>query len=118
MLFDADQADPADEVEAAELRAMLRDALALMPERHRVVVVGYFLEGRTSAELATLLGVTESRISQLRKEALELLRGGLEGQFDEGRNVRRVLQYQGGAPQYRAKCAEIAESGYAGMTLA
>jgi RNA polymerase sigma factor for flagellar operon FliA len=69
---------------------MLRDALALMPERHRLVVVGYFLEGRTSAELATLLGVTESRISQLRKEALELLRGGIEGQFDEGQAVRRT----------------------------
>jgi RNA polymerase sigma factor for flagellar operon FliA len=90
MLFDPDQSDPAEEVEAAELRAMLRDALTLMPERHRLVVVGYFLEGRTSAELATLLGVTESRISQLRKEALELLRGGLEGQFDtDATTVRR-----------------------------
>lgn len=84
LIFDPDQADPAAEVEAAELRAMLRDALTLMPERHRLVVVGYFLEGKSSAELAALLGVTESRISQLRKEALQLLRGGLEGQFDDG----------------------------------
>jgi cation diffusion facilitator CzcD-associated flavoprotein CzcO len=35
----------------------------------------------------------------------------------EGKNVRRVLQYQGGAPQYRAKCAEVAAQGYAGMVL-
>jgi cation diffusion facilitator CzcD-associated flavoprotein CzcO len=35
----------------------------------------------------------------------------------EGRGVRRVLQYQGGAPQYRAKCAEVAAQGYLGMTL-
>ena len=35
----------------------------------------------------------------------------------EGRTVRRILQYQGGAPQYRAKCAEVADSGYAGMVL-
>jgi cation diffusion facilitator CzcD-associated flavoprotein CzcO len=35
----------------------------------------------------------------------------------EGRNVRRILQYQGGAPQYREKCAEIAEAGYAEMNL-
>jgi hypothetical protein len=33
----------------------------------------------------------------------------------EGKNVRRVLQYQGGAPQYRAKCDEVAASGYTGM---
>ncbi|MEJ0015901.1 MAG: NAD(P)/FAD-dependent oxidoreductase [Acetobacteraceae bacterium] len=36
----------------------------------------------------------------------------------EGRNVRRILQYQGGAPAYRARCDEVAATGYAGMTLA
>ena len=35
----------------------------------------------------------------------------------EGKNVRRILQYQGGAPAYRAKCDEVASSGYAGMVL-
>ncbi len=35
----------------------------------------------------------------------------------EGKDVRRVLQYQGGAPQYRAKCDEVAANGYAGMVL-
>ncbi|HYZ20675.1 MAG TPA: NAD(P)/FAD-dependent oxidoreductase [Rhodopila sp.] len=35
----------------------------------------------------------------------------------EGRNVRRILQYQGGAPAYRARCDEVARNGYAGMVL-
>jgi cation diffusion facilitator CzcD-associated flavoprotein CzcO len=35
----------------------------------------------------------------------------------EGRNVRRILQYQGGAPAYRARCDEVAAKGYAGMVL-
>jgi len=35
----------------------------------------------------------------------------------EGKNIRRVLQYQGGAPAYRAKCDEVAASGYAGFAL-
>ncbi|HXT82675.1 MAG TPA: NAD(P)/FAD-dependent oxidoreductase [Acetobacteraceae bacterium] len=35
----------------------------------------------------------------------------------EGRNVRRILQYQGGAPAYRARCDEVTASGYAGMIL-
>ncbi len=35
----------------------------------------------------------------------------------EGRNVRRILQYQGGAPAYRARCDEVAANGYAGMML-
>jgi len=36
----------------------------------------------------------------------------------EGRNVRRVLQYQGGAPQYREHCDAVAKAGYKGMALA
>ncbi len=35
----------------------------------------------------------------------------------EGKNVRRILQYQGGAPAYRARCDSVAASGYAGMVL-
>jgi cation diffusion facilitator CzcD-associated flavoprotein CzcO len=35
----------------------------------------------------------------------------------EGRDQRRILQYQGGAPAYRAKCDEVAAQGYAGMKL-
>ncbi|HEX2939441.1 MAG TPA: NAD(P)/FAD-dependent oxidoreductase [Rhodopila sp.] len=35
----------------------------------------------------------------------------------EGKTVRRVLQYQGGAPAYRAKCEAVAAAGYAGMVL-
>ena len=35
----------------------------------------------------------------------------------DGRDVRRVLQYQGGAPAYRARCDEIAADGYSGMRM-
>ncbi|MFC7477564.1 flavin-containing monooxygenase [Dankookia sp. GCM10030260] len=35
----------------------------------------------------------------------------------EGKTVRRILQYQGGAPQYRARCDAVAAAGYAGMKL-
>ena len=35
----------------------------------------------------------------------------------EGKNVRRILQYQGGAPQYREKCEAVAANGYEGMVL-
>ena len=35
----------------------------------------------------------------------------------EGRNVRRILQYQGGVPAYRARCDDVAAAGYAGMVL-
>ncbi len=35
----------------------------------------------------------------------------------EGKDIRRVLQYQGGAPQYRARCEEVAAKGYEGFVL-
>ena len=77
-----DEPDAADDLERTELLAYLRDALRHLPERHRMVVVGYFLEGRTSLELAELLDVTESRISQVRSEALAMLKDGIGAQYD------------------------------------
>jgi RNA polymerase sigma factor for flagellar operon FliA len=55
----------------------LHDAIAELPERLRHVVQAYFFEQRQMADIAAELGVTESRISQLRAEALKLLRHGM-----------------------------------------
>jgi RNA polymerase sigma factor for flagellar operon FliA len=92
--------EPLEELETRELHAYLRDAVELLPERHRLVVVGYFLESRTSQELARFLGVTESRVSQLRSEALLMLREGIEAQYAPrssepggGRVARRKASY-------------------------
>jgi len=100
VLTDDSTLEPAQELENRELKAYLRDAVGLLPERHRVVVVGYFLEGRKSQHLAQLLGVTESRISQLRSEALEMLRDGIGAQYapamagaPSGRVARRKAGY-------------------------
>jgi RNA polymerase sigma factor for flagellar operon FliA len=82
VLVDRSAVEPLEELEQREAHAYLRDAVDLLPERHRIVVVGYFLESRTSLELATFLGVTESRISQLRSEALEMLKEGIQAQYE------------------------------------
>ena len=66
----ASAVEPLEELESRELLPTCATPSHLLPERHRLVVVGYFLEGRTSQELARFLGVTESRVSQLRSEAL------------------------------------------------
>ena len=81
VLCDRTAVEPLEELESRELLAYLRDAVDLLPERQRLVVVGYFLEGRSSQELARFLGVTESRVSQLRSEALAMLREGIEAQY-------------------------------------
>lgn len=102
VLADPVTLEPDADVELREMRGYLRDAVGLLPERHRAVVVGYFLEGATSLELARYLGVTESRISQLRSEALIMLREGIEAQYEgtvqspdevKGRVARRKARY-------------------------
>ena len=60
----------------------LRHAVDALPERLRVVVVGYYFDERPMTEIALDLGVTESRVSQLRAEALGLLRDGLNIHLD------------------------------------
>ena len=60
----------------------LRHAIEALPDRLRVVVQGYFFEERPMARIADELGVTESRVSQLRAEALQLLRDGLNTHLD------------------------------------
>jgi RNA polymerase sigma factor for flagellar operon FliA len=82
VLVDHTAVEPLEELENRELQAYLRDAVSLLPERQRLVIVGYFLENKTSQELADFLGVTESRISQLRSEALAALKEGIQAQYD------------------------------------
>jgi RNA polymerase sigma factor for flagellar operon FliA len=101
VLSDRSTLEPLEELESRELHAYLRDAVSLLPERQRFVIVGYFLEGRTSQDLARFLGVTESRVSQLRSEALLMLREGIEAQYSGasadtpsiGRVARRKASY-------------------------
>jgi RNA polymerase sigma factor for flagellar operon FliA len=101
VLSDESAVEPSEELETRELHTYLRDAVKLLPERQRLVIVGYFLEGRTSKELARFLGVTESRVSQLRSEALRNLKLGIEAQYDgstsddspSGRVAKRQAAY-------------------------
>jgi RNA polymerase sigma factor for flagellar operon FliA len=78
----ADHETPDAVLVERERRAYLLDAVASLPERLRHVVIGYFFEERPMQELADELGVTESRISQMRAEAIVLLRDGLNSQLD------------------------------------
>lgn len=66
-----------------ERRSYLLDAVSHLPERMRHVVVGYFFDERPMRELAEELDVTESRISQIRAEALAMLRTALDAHLEE-----------------------------------
>ncbi len=60
----------------------LYDAVEVLPDRLRTVVIRYFFEERPMAEIAEELGVSESRVSQMRAEALLLLKDGMNAQLE------------------------------------
>jgi RNA polymerase sigma factor FliA len=55
----------------------LHDAIAELPDRLRIIVERSFFDQHRMADIAADLGVTESRVSQLRSEAFALLRAAL-----------------------------------------
>lgn len=96
------EAGPLDHLLGREMRAYLHDAIVALPERLQRVVVGYFFEELPMADLAAELDVTESRISQMRAEALRLLHDGIQSQLEPetvaaepttGRIARRKAAY-------------------------
>lgn len=68
-----------------EKRDYLRCAVEALPERLRYVVEQVFFQDRSVTEVADELGVTQSRVSQLRAEAMVLLRDGMNAHLDPER---------------------------------
>lgn len=75
----ADEAaeDPVAVFETAEVKEILAEAIDGLPERERTVVALYYYEGLTLKEIGQVLGVTESRVSQLHTKAVLRLRAHL-----------------------------------------
>ena len=67
-------ASPEEEVDKAELKQMLVEALESLTEKERSVITFYYYEELTLKEIASILEVSESRISQLHTRALEKMR--------------------------------------------
>jgi RNA polymerase sigma factor for flagellar operon FliA len=91
---------PEQLVEHRERLTYLVEAVAELPERLRIVISDYFLEERPMAEIAAELGVTESRVSQMRAEALVLLRDAMNHELDPGQ-VKPHARPQGSAARRR-----------------
>lgn len=89
-IVDDSQLEPVDLLERRELLGFLNDALDALPPRQHRVIVGYFVDGRRSSELAIELGVSESRISQMRTDALHSLRRSISGRYERSTTHRVV----------------------------
>lgn len=68
---------PDADAEWAELRGIVREGIAGLPDKHRAVVVLYYLEGRSLLETAELLGLPVGTVKSRLHHALRRLRGHL-----------------------------------------
>jgi RNA polymerase sigma factor for flagellar operon FliA len=78
-LHDPDAPDPQELLDASELKDRLADAISALPEREKLVIALYYYENLTLREIGEVLGVTESRISQLHTKAVLRLKSRLQG---------------------------------------
>ncbi len=69
--------DPLGQIEDDGFRAALVDAIRILPEREQMVMSLYYEEELNLKEIGAVLGVTESRVSQLHSQAVARLRSRL-----------------------------------------
>jgi len=77
----ADHASVEDSIAHQERIALVSRALANLPERNRLVVGLYYESEITLQEIGELLGVTQSRVSQVLKKTIALVRDELAPQL-------------------------------------
>lgn len=62
--------EPQEALAQTEVREAIGEAIARLPEREKLVVTLYYYEELTLREIGEVLGVTESRVSQLHTKAI------------------------------------------------
>jgi RNA polymerase sigma factor for flagellar operon FliA len=79
---DPNAVDPARELGVSELKDRLAGAISRLPEREKLVIALYYYENLTLREIGEVLGVTESRVSQLHTKAVLRLKARLQGELE------------------------------------
>ncbi|MDD3364047.1 MAG: FliA/WhiG family RNA polymerase sigma factor [Syntrophomonas sp.] len=77
LLEDDNANDAVELVELEEVKNLLAKSIARLPDKEKKVVYLYYYEGLTLKEIGIVLGLSESRISQLHTKAILRLRGSL-----------------------------------------
>jgi RNA polymerase sigma factor for flagellar operon FliA len=70
--------DPAKALDVGDLKDRIAESIAKLPEREKLVIALYYYENLTLREIGEVLGVTESRVSQLHTKAVLRLRSRMQ----------------------------------------
>ena len=83
---DSEQSWPSEIVERAELERVVAQAIGRMPKVERTVLSLYYYEEMTLREIAKILNLHESRISQLKTQAILRLRSFVQKRWSQFRS--------------------------------
>lgn len=75
VLFQDHNFSPEDQTLQSEMKTLLKRALTKLPQREALVLQLYYVEELNVYEVAAILDVTTGRVSQIKKAAIERLRG-------------------------------------------
>ncbi|MEM6674501.1 MAG: FliA/WhiG family RNA polymerase sigma factor [Planctomycetota bacterium] len=90
MLSDPRSEDPVGSAEFEELKHVAMDAIEELPEQERTVITLYYAEELLLREIADILGVTESRVSQIHARAIYRLNRVIFARTGEDESGRRI----------------------------
>jgi len=91
-VLESEDRGPSGILEKAELRRLLGIVLGEVPKLEQTILSLYFYEGLTLREIAKIVGLHESRISQLKTQAVLRLRTHLRGRWPQhGSRTRQPL---------------------------
>lgn len=79
---DPNAADPEKSFDAVNVKEQVAEAISRLPEREKLVIALYYYENLTLREIGEVLGVTESRVSQLHTKAVLRLKSRLQEDED------------------------------------
>lgn len=65
---------PYAELEQNQMQVLLKQAVDVLPERERLIVTMHYFQHIAFTEIASYLGVTKGRVSQLHRQGIERLR--------------------------------------------
>lgn len=72
------EADPQTQLRLTELKGIIAKAIDALPEKERLMISLYYYEELTMKEIGEVLGITESRVSQIHSKAVFRLRTKLK----------------------------------------
>ncbi len=85
-----DELTPEEEIEKNELKEKLAAAIQQLPDQQRMVILLYYYEELTLREIGAILHITESRVAQIHKAVLELMRAAVRSVH--GRTITAGVQ--------------------------